>query len=47
MVVGQKLQAWIPAELAYKGVEKKPQGDVIYEIELVDILTDKVPASGK
>src|SRR5262249_24122201 len=38
MVVGETTRFWIPAELAYKGKESRPQGMVVFDIELLDIL---------
>jgi peptidylprolyl isomerase len=35
MVVGEKRRAWIPEELAYKGRADKPQGMLVFDIELV------------
>lgn len=37
MVVGEKRRAWIPEELAYKGRADRPQGMLVFDIELVDI----------
>lgn len=37
MVIGEKRRLWIPAELAFKGQPGKPQGDVIYDIEVAGI----------
>ena len=37
MVVGDKVRVWIPAELAYKGKAGKPQGTLVFDIELVNI----------
>lgn len=37
MVEGEKRRFWIPAKLAYKGVEGKPQGMLVFDIELVTI----------
>ncbi len=35
MVPGEKRRAWIPEELAYKGRADKPQGMLVFDIELV------------
>ncbi len=35
MVVGEKRRAWIPEELAYKGRADRPQGMLVFDIELV------------
>ena len=37
MVVGEKRRFWIPEKLAYKGDESKPQGMLIFDVELVAI----------
>jgi peptidylprolyl isomerase len=37
MVVGEKRRLWIPVELAYKGAEGKPQGMLVFDVELMDI----------
>jgi len=37
MVIGEKRRLWIPAKLAFEGMPAKPQGDVIYDIEVVAI----------
>lgn len=38
MVVGEKRRFWIPAKLAYAGKEGKPQGMLVFDVELLDIL---------
>jgi peptidylprolyl isomerase len=38
MVVGEKRRIWIPEELAYRGREDRPQGMLVFEVELLDIL---------
>ena len=38
MVVGEKRRFWIPAKLAYEGKPDKPQGMLVFEVELLDIL---------
>lgn len=40
MVKGEKRIVWIPEELAYKGQEGAPQGMLVFEIELLDILPE-------
>jgi peptidylprolyl isomerase len=35
MVVGEKRRAWIPEELAYKGRADRPQGMLVFDIELI------------
>ena len=37
MVEGEKRRLWMPEELAYKGVPEKPQGMLVFDIELIDI----------
>ena len=35
MVVGEKRRFWIPEKLAYKGEEGKPQGMLVFDVELI------------
>lgn len=37
MTVGEKRRFWIPEELAYKGKPGRPQGTLVFDIELIDI----------
>lgn len=37
MVEGEKRRFWIPARLAYEGQPDKPQGMLVFEIELIRI----------
>jgi peptidylprolyl isomerase len=37
MVVGDKVRFWIPTELAYKGAPGKPEGMLVFDVELVEI----------
>jgi peptidylprolyl isomerase len=37
MVEGEKRRFWIPARLAYEGVPGKPQGTLVFDIELIRI----------
>ena len=37
MVAGEKRRFWIPAALAYDGTPGKPQGMLVFDIELIDI----------
>jgi FKBP-type peptidyl-prolyl cis-trans isomerase len=37
MVVGEKRRMWIPDTLAYKGMENRPQGTLVFDVELVSI----------
>jgi FKBP-type peptidyl-prolyl cis-trans isomerase len=43
MVVGEKRRAWIPEALAYKGRADRPQGMLVFDIELVSFSAN--PAS--
>ena len=47
MVVGEKRRLWIPQELAYAGQAGRPQGMLVFDVELVDIIPspDKNPPS--
>jgi len=38
MVVGEKRRAWIPEALAYKGRDGKPQGMLVFDLVLVDVM---------
>ena len=38
MVVGEKRRFWIPAKLAYEANPAKPQGMLVFDIELLEIL---------
>ena len=37
MVEGEKRRFWIPAALAYEGMPDKPQGMLVFDIELLKI----------
>lgn len=37
MVVGEKRRFWIPEDLAYKAMPTRPQGMLVFDIELIDI----------
>jgi FKBP-type peptidyl-prolyl cis-trans isomerase len=37
MVEGEKRRFWIPAKLAYEGVPDRPQGLLVFDIELIKI----------
>ena len=37
MVEGEKRRFWIPARLAYEGVPDRPQGTLVFDIELIRI----------
>jgi peptidylprolyl isomerase len=43
MVKGEKRRLWIPAKLAYEGQANRPQGMLVFDVELLDIL--HVPAA--
>jgi FKBP-type peptidyl-prolyl cis-trans isomerase len=43
MTVGEKTRMWIPEELAYKGKPGRPQGMLVFEVELLEI--DPQPGS--
>jgi peptidylprolyl isomerase len=38
MVEGEKRRFWIPKNLAYKGAPGKPQGMLVFDIELIEIV---------
>ncbi len=38
MVEGEKRRLWIPAKLAYEGKPGRPQGMLVFDVELLDIL---------
>jgi FKBP-type peptidyl-prolyl cis-trans isomerase len=38
MVVGEKRRLWIPEKLAYAGRADRPQGMLVFDVELLDIL---------
>lgn len=37
MVVGEKARLWIPQDLAYKGEKGKPEGMLVFDVELLEI----------
>ena len=37
MVEGEKRRFWIPAKLAYEGVPSRPQGMLVFDVELIRI----------
>ena len=39
MVEGEKRRFWIPARLAYEGVPGRPQGMLVFDIELIRIVS--------
>lgn len=40
MTTGEKRRFWIPEELAFRGQPKRPQGMVVFDVELIDIVSD-------
>ncbi|HSP91162.1 MAG TPA: FKBP-type peptidyl-prolyl cis-trans isomerase, partial [Vicinamibacterales bacterium] len=44
MVAGEKRRAWIPEELAYKGRADRPQGMLVFDIELVSFTANPTAA---
>jgi FKBP-type peptidyl-prolyl isomerase-like protein len=38
MVKGEKRRLWIPAKLAYDGVPDRPQGTLVFDVELLDVV---------
>ena len=44
MVAGEKRRAWIPEELAYKGRADRPQGMLVFDIELVSFTASPTSA---
>jgi peptidylprolyl isomerase len=38
MVEGEKRRLWIPAKLAYEGHPDKPQGMLVFDVELIQIV---------
>jgi peptidylprolyl isomerase len=43
MSVGDKVRFWIPEELAYKGSPGKPQGMLVFDVELLEIKAGAPP----
>ena len=43
MVEGEKRRLWIPEELAYRGLAGKPQGMLVFDVELVKITKQPDP----
>ena len=43
MVPGEKRRMWIPEELAYKGKPGRPQGMLVFDVELLEIIPGKEP----
>ncbi len=47
MTVGEKRRLWVPEELAYKGRQGKPQGTLVFDLELLEIVTPETPKDVK
>jgi FKBP-type peptidyl-prolyl cis-trans isomerase len=43
MTVGEKRRLWIPEDLAYKGRPGSPQGMLVFDVELIEIIAGMVP----
>ncbi|MDH3626863.1 MAG: FKBP-type peptidyl-prolyl cis-trans isomerase [Acidobacteriota bacterium] len=43
MVEGEKRRMWIPEALAYAGAEGRPEGNLVFDVELIRILEDDDP----
>jgi peptidylprolyl isomerase len=43
MVAGEKRRFWIPKELAYNDRPGRPQGTLVFDIELLEIVTPETP----
>jgi FKBP-type peptidyl-prolyl cis-trans isomerase len=39
MVEGEKRRFWIPGRLAYEGTPGRPQGTLVFDIELIRIVS--------
>jgi peptidylprolyl isomerase len=37
MVAGEKVRVWVPFKLAYESMPSRPQGPLVFEIELIEI----------
>lgn len=46
MVAGETTRFWIPEELAYKGQPNNPQGMLVFDVELIEILPPAGAAPG-
>jgi FKBP-type peptidyl-prolyl cis-trans isomerase len=44
MVAGEKRRLWIPEELAYQGRADRPQGMLVFDIELLEVATSPTVA---
>jgi FKBP-type peptidyl-prolyl cis-trans isomerase len=43
MAPGEKRRLWIPQELAYKGQQGRPQGMLVFDLELLDVVASPPP----
>jgi peptidylprolyl isomerase len=43
MVVGEQRRLWIPEELAYKGRPGSPQGMLVFDVELIEVIAGVAP----
>jgi FKBP-type peptidyl-prolyl cis-trans isomerase len=43
MVEGEKRRLWIPGKLAYDGQPGRPQGTLVFDVELIKIVPDAAP----
>jgi peptidylprolyl isomerase len=46
MSVGDKVRFWIPEEMAYKGAPGRPQGMLVFDVELLEIKAAHGPGDG-
>ncbi len=40
---GEKMRVWIPEELAYKSMKGMPQGTLVFEFRVLDVVTPEAP----
>jgi FKBP-type peptidyl-prolyl cis-trans isomerase len=46
MVIGEKRRCWMPEKLAYNGAKNRPKGQMVFDIELLDMRgTPAIPPS--
>ncbi len=41
--VGEKLRVWIPQDLAYKGAPGAPAGTLVFDFDIIDVVTPDMP----
>lgn len=41
--VGEKLRVWIPEDLAYKGAPGAPAGMLVFDFDILDVMTPEMP----